>query len=363
MKKRIVLTGGGTSGHVTPNLALIPSLQQAGWTIDYIGSYAGVEKSLVEKANIPYYAIRSGKLRRYFSWQNFIDPLNILIGIFQSFFYLRRLKADVVFSKGGFVALPVVIGAYLNRIPVMIHESDMTPGLANRLSFPFANIICLNFDYTKKFFGSSAKIHVTGTPIRASLFEGNRTKGLKICQFSDEKSTLLVMGGGQGSSVMNECIRQSLFDLTKEYQVIHLCGPGKVDPSFAHVDGYYQLEYAHDDLPDLLAASDVVLSRAGANSLCELLALKKPHILVPLSFKASRGDQVHNAAYFEKKGISLVIPEEMLHPASLLSSLLILRETNQSRIKAMEALHMASATASIIHLLEEQTRNGRQHNL
>lgn len=352
MDKRIVLTGGGTSGHVTPNLALIPSLQAAGWTIDYIGSEAGVEKELITNVHIPYHAIRSGKLRRYFSWRHFVDPFNILIGIVQSIYYLHRLKADVVFSKGGFVALPVVIGAFFNRIPVLIHESDMTPGLANRLSFPFAKAICLTFENTKQSLRSSAKVVVTGTPIRAALLTGNKSKGLKQCGFSDKKPCLLIIGGGQGSVALNQCVRRALPELTQHYQIIHLCGKDKIDATLANTPDYYQQAYAHDELADLLAASDVVLSRAGANSLCELLALKKPHILVPLSRQVSRGDQLHNAAYFEKQGISVVIQEEALETNSLLAALQTLQQTEAIRIQKMAALNLASATQTIMKLLD-----------
>lgn len=351
MHKRIVLTGGGTAGHVTPNLALIPYLQADDWTVDYIGSHSGVEKDLVSAVGVPYHSIRSGKLRRYFSWQNFVDPLNILIGIGQSIWLLRRLKADVVFSKGGFVALPIVIGAYVNRIPVVIHESDMTPGLANRLSFPFAKLICLTFENAKKHLKSSAKIQVTGTPIRATLFTGDRSKGIEKCGFSGQKNGLLVMGGSQGSGVINQCVRQALPELTKQYHVIHLCGKGKVEQSLLQTEDYHQLEYAHDELPDLLAASDTVLSRAGANSLCELLALKKPHILVPLSKQVSRGDQIQNAAYFKKQGISEVIQEEDFNPSTLLTSLKLLQESRDARIQKMQQLNLASATKTLLQLL------------
>ncbi len=351
MEKRIVLTGGGTAGHVTPNLALIPYLQSEGWDVQYIGSYVGVEKDLVAKAGIPYHAIRSGKLRRYFSWQNFIDPFNILIGIIQATRLLHRLKANVVFSKGGFVSLPVVMGAYFNRIPVIIHESDMTPGLANRLSFPFAKVICLTFENAKKHLKSSAKVHVTGTPIRAHLFEGDKTRGLLRCGFSTQKPCMLVIGGGQGSVLLNRCVRDALSDLTKRYQIIHLCGQGKVEPALSQVPGYYQQEYAHDELADFMAASDVILSRSGANSLCEILALKKAHILVPLSRQASRGDQLQNAAYFEKQGSSLVIQEEALNQDSLFAALNELEETQESRHQKMAALNLASATERVMALI------------
>ena len=351
MSKRIVLTGGGTSGHVTPNLALLPHLQAMGWTVDYIGSRHGVEKDLLAVTNIPYHPIFCGKLRRYFSWQNFIDPFLMLFGVMQSFLILRRLKAKVVFSKGGFVSLPVVIGAYLNRIPVIIHESDMTPGLANRLSFPFAKLICLNFEQTKRAFKSNHKIRVTGSPIRDDLLQGNKTQGLKWCHFTADKPCLLVIGGSLGSAALNQCVRSALPELTTSYQVIHLCGKGKLDKQLSNTPYYHQQEYAHDELAHLYAASDVILSRAGANSVCELLALCKPHILVPLSRQVSRGDQVDNAAYFEKQGISMVIAEEDLNSTTLLNALDQLAITQQERVTKMTQLSMSSATQVILKLI------------
>lgn len=352
MSKNIVLTGGGTAGHVTPNMALIPLLQQDGWTINYIGSVNGVEQKMIEGIGIPYYAVRTGKFRRYFSWKNFTDPLNILTGIIQSYGLLRDLKTDVVFSKGGFVALPVVVGAYLNRIPVVVHESDMTPGLANRLSFPFAKIICLTFAMKKKYIKGNAKVAVTGSPIREPLFGGDKKKGLAHCGFTEDKLCLLVMGGGQGSIAINQCIRSSLDALCQRYQVIHLCGSGKRDETLANRAGYCQLEYANKELADLFAASDLVLSRAGANSLCEILALKKPHILVPLSRKVSRGDQIQNAKYFEEQGISTVIQEENLTPETLIRAIDAVEVKQDDVIEKMGNLHIASATTRILNLIK-----------
>ncbi|MDP3561657.1 MAG: undecaprenyldiphospho-muramoylpentapeptide beta-N-acetylglucosaminyltransferase [Legionellaceae bacterium] len=351
MSKNIVLTGGGTAGHVTPNMALIPSLQQDGWTVHYIGSKTGVERKMIEEINIPYHPIRCGKLRRYFSWQNFIDPIHIAIGIVQSYFKLKQLKTQVIFSKGGFVALPVVIGAYLNRIPIVVHESDMTPGLANRLSFPFTNVICLTFESTKKHIKGAAQIEVTGTPIRESLFHGNKDQGLLRCGFTNQKPCMLVIGGGQGSVTINQCIRQSLTELCQRYQVIHLCGSGKIDNELLSHLGYCQLEYANEELADLFAASDLVLSRAGANSLCELLALKKPHILVPLSRKVSRGDQIQNATYFEQQGISTVIQEEELTTTTLLNAIEMVEKNRLEITDKMNGLNLASATTRIFNIV------------
>lgn len=353
MMPRIVLTGGGTAGHVTPNIALIDKLKQEGWKIDYIGSADGVENNMIREIDIPFYAIKSGKLRRYFSWKNFLDPFNILVGIAQSYRLLRTLKPDVVFSKGGFVAFPVVVGAWLNRIPIVAHESDMTPGLANRLSFPFVSHICVTFAAAKMHFKQASKVDVTGTPIRQELFHGKKEKGLEFCRFKDQKPCLLVIGGSQGATALNACIRQTLETLTQRFQVIHVCGKGKVDQAFLNDENYCQLEYANQELADLFAASDFIVSRAGANTLYEILALGKPHVLIPLSQKVSRGDQVQNANYFKRQGISVVIPEEELTPETLIVAIDEVMSTQQTRMEKIKQLGVESATEKVFAVIQQ----------
>ncbi|KTC66017.1 UDP-N-acetylglucosamine-N-acetylmuramyl-(pentapeptide) pyrophosphoryl-undecaprenol N-acetylglucosamine transferase (plasmid) [Legionella adelaidensis] len=354
MGNRIVLTGGGTAGHVTPNIALIEVLKEEGWQIDYIGSEDSVEKEMITAINVPYHAISSGKLRRYFSWKNFLDPFKILLGILQSYRLLRKLKVDVVFSKGGFVAFPVVVGAWLNNIPIIAHESDLSPGLANRLSFPFVSKICVTFTPARNFFKKKTKVEVTGTPIRKQLFLGNKEKGLALCGFTKEKPCLLFIGGSQGANSLNTCIRQSLNHLIEHFQVIHLCGKGKVANSYQNHPGYFQMEYAKDELADLFAASDIVISRAGANSLYEILALSKPHVLIPLSRQASRGDQIQNARYFQEKGVSKIIMEEDLTPNMLVAAINEVQKTKEQIIEKIDALNISSATEKIAAMIKEQ---------
>lgn len=356
MNKHIVLTGGGTAGHVTPNLALIEVFQQEGWQIDYIGSVDGVEKKMIKSIDVPYHAIRCGKLRRYFSWQNFMDPFNLLAGIVQAYVLLRKLKATIVFSKGGFVALPVVIAAWLNRIPVIAHESDLSPGLANRLCFPFVNTICVTFDAGKHYFKRQDKVSVTGTPIRQQLLSGNAANGLALCGFNAQMPVLLVIGGSQGASSINACIRQSLDSLSQQFQVIHLCGKGKIDPALENRAGYCQFEYADETLADLLAAANLVVSRAGANSLYEILALEKPHVLIPLSRQYSRGDQIENAHYFQKQGISVVVDDALLTSKTLLAAIDEVVANRDVIIAKIKALHIESATARIVEMIKYQCR-------
>jgi UDP-N-acetylglucosamine--N-acetylmuramyl-(pentapeptide) pyrophosphoryl-undecaprenol N-acetylglucosamine transferase len=263
----IMFTGGGSAGHVTPNLAVIKKFQAENWQIVYVGSAQGIEKEIISKTNLPYYAIASGKLRRYFSWQNFLDPFKILFGIMQAFFICRRLKPQVVFSKGGFVAFPVVVGAWLNRIPVFIHESDLTPGFANRLSFPLATRVLLTFAETKKYFSDQCKLVISGTPIRANLLQGDAERGRQLCHFKTSKPILLIIGGGLGADNVNQAIRHALPKLLPHYQIIHLCGKNKTDAKFNQLPGYQQFDYVTDELADLFACADLIITRAGANSI------------------------------------------------------------------------------------------------
>ena len=308
--KKIVMTGGGTAGHVTPNIALMPALKEAGYEIEYIGSYKGMEKDLIEKHGIKYYGIASGKLRRYFDWKNFSDPFRVIHGFFQARRLMRKLKPDVVFSKGGFVSVPVVLAAKAKHIPAIIHESDMTPGLANRIALKAATKVCCNFPETVKYLPADKAV-LSGSPIRQELLHGDRNKAYAFTGFTEEKPILLIIGGSLGSVFVNNAVRDSLDTLLKDFQIIHLCGKGNLDPSLDGTAGYRQYEFISKELPDLFAAADLIISRAGANSICELLALHKPNILIPLSRNASRGDQILNARSFEKQGFSYVIEDSL----------------------------------------------------
>lgn len=347
--KKIVLTGGGTAGHVNPHFALIPHLQKSGWEIHYIGTHDGIERELIEP-HLPYNPISAGKLRRYFDVKNLSDPFRVLKGIAEAYRVLRRIRPRVVFSKGGFVSVPVTVAAWLLRIPVILHESDLTPGLANKLSLPFASELCLTFPDSLKYV--KGKGTVTGTPIRAELLAGQKSEGLRLCGFAEDVPVLLVMGGSQGAGVFNQVIRENLPVLAERYQIIHLCGKGNLDQAVKH-PSYCQVEYAKEELAHLLAAADFVLSRAGANAIFELLALAKPHVLVPLSKKASRGDQILNAASFARQGFSLVIQEEELNLQSLLDNLTRLEENKEQFIAAMQASQVKDGTQNVLRVIEQ----------
>ncbi len=348
--KKIVLTGGGTAGHVTPNIAIIPTLKEMGYDISYIGTYNGIEKKLIEEIGIPYYGISSGKLRRYFDLKNFTDPFRILKGYFQAKKLIKKLKPDVVFSKGGFVTVPVVFAASKKKIPIVIHESDMTPGLANKLALPKATKICCNFPETKKMF--EGKATVTGTPIRAELFTGDKEKAKKFCGFKDDKPTILIVGGSTGSVAINTAIWEVLDELLKTYNVIHICGKDKTDSKYNGKEGYAQFEYVKSELSDLFTLADIVISRAGANAICELLALKKLNILIPLSLKASRGDQILNAESFQKSGYSYVIDEENLNKDTLLKALTEIEDKKEEYITAMEKSKVSDSITTITSIID-----------
>ena len=353
--KKIVLTGGGTAGHVTPNIALLPSLKEAGYEVFYIGSYEGIEKKLIEEMDIPYYAISSGKLRRYSSLKNFSDPFRVLKGYGQALKLMKQIKPDIVFSKGGFVSVPVVLAAGKNKIPAIIHESDMTPGLANKIAMHAAVKICCNFPETLNFVPAD-KAELTGSPIRAELLCGNKIKGLELCGFTANKPVILVIGGSSGAVKVNEAVRNVLPELLKKYQVVHICGKGKTDESLDKVQGYVQFEYSNKELRDLFAMCDIVISRAGANAICELLALKKPNLLIPLSANASRGDQILNAISFKQQGFSSVIQEEDITPKKMLDAVNELYNNKDRYYEAMESSQQGNAIDLIMNLIKENTK-------
>ena len=350
--KKIVLTGGGTAGHVTPNTALLPRLRELGYEVSYIGSYNGIEKQLIEAQNIPYYGIASGKLRRYFDWKNLTDPFRVIKGLAQAHRLLKKMRPDVVFSKGGFVSVPVVRAAYELHIPVIIHESDMTPGLANKLAFPSASKVCCNFPETVRYL-PQGKAVLTGSPIRSELLQGDAAKGLAFCGFTDDKPVLMIIGGSLGSVAVNTAIRNILPSLLETFRVVHLCGKGNLDEKLADTPGYVQYEYIQEELPDLFAMADVVVSRAGANAICELLALRKPALLIPLSAAASRGDQILNARSFAKQGFSEMLEEEQISDQVLLDAVLALYQNRDAYIQAMEKSEVGDAIGTITSLIEQ----------
>ena len=357
--KKIVLTGGGTAGHVTPNIALFPALKEAGYEISYIGSYDGMERKLIEDLGIPYYGISSGKLRRYFDPKNFSDPFRVVKGYFEAKKLLKKLKPNVVFSKGGFVSVPVVLAAKACKVPALIHESDMTPGLANKLCIPSAAKVCCNFPETVDYLPKDKAV-LTGSPIRQELLSGDKEQAARLCGFTMDKPVILVVGGSSGSKFINDAVRGLLDDLLANYQIIHLCGKGNIDKLYNNRSGYVQFEYAGKELRDMFALSSLVISRAGANAICELLALHKPNILIPLSAAASRGDQILNARSFEKQGYSYVIEEENLTKETLDAAIKKVMTEKETYISNMKSSQQLDSIHTILDLIEKASEKKKK---
>ena len=353
MSKIIVLTGGGSGGHVTPNLALLPYLMERGYEVHYIGTVDGIERQLVQ--GIPYHIIRAGKFRRYLSLKNITDPARTIAGYYDAKKILRDLHPSVVFCKGGFVSVPVAFAAHSLHIPTILHESDYTPGLANRLCAPRADKICLSFDAGAERYGSKAV--VTGSPIRGELMRGDRQKGLDFCSLSGRKPVLFVMGGSLGAGALNEALDASIDAILDHFSIIHLRGKGNINTYLMGKKEYAQFEYISAEMPDLFAAADIILSRAGANALFEFLALKKPALLVPLPLSASRGDQLLNARFFEKNGYSMVLEQENLSDGHLLQSLKELYENRKNYSQAMQSAKAASGTQNVLDVIYAMEKN------
>lgn len=357
--RKIVLTGGGTAGHVTPNIALLPHLKSAGFEVSYLGSYDGIEKKLIDDFNIPYYGISTGKFRRYLDPKNFTDPFRVIKGYHEARKYLKEIKPDIVFSKGGFVSVPVVRAAASLKIPCIIHESDMTPGLANKMCIPVASKICCNFPETLKMLPDDKAV-LTGSPVREELFSGNKINALDICGFTANKPVIMVIGGSQGAASVNKTVRAALPKLLEDFQVVHLCGKDKVDNLLLNVKGYKQFEYLKTELKDIFAMADVVISRAGANAICELLALNKPNILIPLPSAKSRGDQLLNARSFESQGFSIVIDEDYLTENLLVEKVQELYCSRQCYIDTMKQSHQLNSIDTIMGLIKDTVKGNNE---
>lgn len=354
-EKRIVFTGGGTAGHVIVNLAIIPVFQKEGWEIDYIGSKDGIERELIGRLdNVTYHPISTGKLRRYLSKENLKDPFKVLNGTRQAFRILGKKKPTVIFSKGGFVSVPVLAAAWLRRIPAVIHESDYTPGLANKLAIPFARKVLATFPETMQHLPEK-KAEWVGAVVRNELFQGNRKKGLELANLGNGKPVLLIMGGSGGAQKINNAVRSQLDSLLKEFQIIHICGKGNVD-STVKAEGYAQFDYVNEELSDLFAATDFVLSRAGSNAIFEFLALKKPMLLIPLSRNASRGDQILNANSFKKQGYANVLEEEELTGDRLVKELKKIKQGKMDILSNMRNYESFQAKDNVVKIIKDAAK-------
>ena len=347
--KTAVFTGGGTAGHVLPALPVMRALQEAGTDIAYIGGQGGLEKRYLEGLqHVRYFGIASGKLRRYWSWRNLTDGFGVLRGIWQSYWLLGRIRPGVIFSKGGHLSFPVVLAGWARGIPVVAHESDYSPGLANRLAMPFLDALCTSFPVQRPRRLRGELIH-SGSPVRPELLAGSAERGRALSGAPAERPIILVTGGSLGADALNAVVTAAAPDLVKNCWVVHVCGPGKCTD--LELEGYRQFEYVGADWGDLLAAADLVVSRSGSNTLFELLTLRKPNLLVPLSPRASRGDQVENAAYAESAGYSRVVQQDGLTPSALVGAvkeMLSEKETWAERLAGFAAPPAVELLAALL---------------
>ncbi|SDS33202.1 UDP-N-acetylglucosamine-N-acetylmuramylpentapeptide N-acetylglucosamine transferase [Paenibacillaceae bacterium GAS479] len=359
MKRKIVLTGGGSAGHVTPNLVLLQRLLKEGWEIHYIGSKHGIERQLVGGIDaVRYHSVSTGKLRRYWSWENVSDLFKFTLGILQAVFLMLRIKPDAIFSLGGFVAVPVVIGARSKRIPILIFEPDLYPGLANRISSRFAQVICTTFAGTSQIYWINDKrIKHIGPILREELKLGSRARGIQQRGFDGDKPIVLIMGGSQGAERINRIVREALPEMLSSYQVVHICGAGKMDPSYNRFSGYIQLEYAHAELPDLMAMADMVVSRAGSNAIHEWLHLRKPMLLIPHVIGGARTGQLLNAHHFQNAGYAELLYEEELTKAAFLNAVNAVYRDRKIYSARMSRHETDGAVEKVMRIIHKEARS------
>ncbi len=340
---RIVFTGGGTGGHIFPGLAVIAELRAAGFNdIVWIGSSSGMDRAIVEREQVRFIGIPTGKLRRYFSFHNFLDIFRIFAGILVSFFQLLILRPVLVFSKGGFVSVPPCLAAFFLRIPVITHECDFSPGLATRINSRFASEIYVTYPETRSFFSKaqSEKVIVTGNPVRPVFYHADAKRGLEFLGLTEtDLPVLLVLGGSLGSQQVNEFILGCLPDLTARFTVVHQTGetdalPLSPTPDAAQSKRYLPYAFFRSEMPDVLSVASVIVARAGAGTVWECATLGKPMVLIPLEKGSSRGDQVENARFFEKNGAAVMLTGVDVTRDRLLSAL--------ERCTAGEAMAKAS---------------------
>lgn len=349
-KRKVVLTGGGTVGHVMLNKLLIPDFINQDTEPVYIGSKDGIEKEIINSTCIRYREISSGKLRRYLSLENLKDMFKVLKGILDARKILKKEKPEFVFSKGGFVSVPVVLASKSLNIPVYIHESDLTPGLANKIAAKFATKIFVTFKKTMDLL-PEGKTEYIGPVTRDDLVVGTEKTGYELTSFTHDKPVLLIMGGSLGSQSINQFIRDNIDTLTQEMQLIHLCGYGNIDESLQGRKGYVQYEFVKDDLAHLMKISDFVVGRSGSNAIFEFLLNEKPMILIPLPLSQSRGDQIENASFFEEKGYAAVIHEENLTIQEFQNKIDSLQNNRSEIVKRMKQFNGGFKSEALVNQL------------
>ena len=356
---RLLLSGGGTAGHVLPHIAVLDALRKRGEQVEvlYVGSRNGPEQSYAREWGIPYKSIPVGKWRRYFDWKNLTDPLKVGAGVIKSLWIIQRFKPDVIFSKGGFVSVPILLAGHWLRVPIIIHDSDAVPGLTTRLTARWATKICLGYEAAAVYLPQKvqSKIVVTGIPIRKELLKANAATGRKLAHFNAKKPIVLIMGGSLGAASINRAVQASLPKLTRLAQILHVAGTGKA--TLRASSSYRPYEYVGSELVHFYAMADVVVMRAGANSLAELETLGKPMILIPLGQDVSHGDQMVNAELLRERGAAIVIQDHELTGAYLEKELTILLKSPQvlkkMSTRAQSDFHKKAAMEIAALILQE----------
>jgi len=352
----IAITGGGTGGHIFPNISIVEELKIRGEkNIVWIGEKGGKEELFAKKLNIPFYGIKAGKIRRYFSLKNFSDLFLVVLGFFQSLFLLSKLKPKLLFSKGGFVSIPPAFAARVLRVPVLTHESDINPGLANRLISKASYAVCTSFKETSPYFPGK-RVFYTGNPVRKVIKDGNSKRGKIFLGFKEDLPFVMVVGGSLGAQSINNTIYKIVDNYDLPFNLVHQCGRGNLNNTFIKIKKYRQYEFLGKEIGDVMAVSTLIISRAGAGALYEISYLGKPSILIPLSKTASRGEQVDNAKFFEENGASIVILNDDLNEKILFKTVCNLLENKNTLVemgkKAFRLLNH-NAEEKIVDIIED----------
>ena len=349
------MTGGGTAGHIFPNLALADELKKDGIACEYLGRPHGIEAGIVKETGMPFHNMNSGRLHRSFDLDLLRTPIRMGVGVFQGIYHILKHRPGAIFCKGGFMSWPAAVAGWLTYTPVILHESDLTPGLANKLCAPFANRLCVTFPETLKHLPEGKAVY-TGTPIRESLTQGSREKGFELTGLDPNgKPVLMVVGGSLGAGALNDAVDQYFDLLMEHFQILHLYGSYSDYEVKHHAKGYFPLQFAKDELPDLFAMTDLVLSRAGSNAINEFLLLKMPNVLVPLPTENSRGDQILNAEQFEAQGFSYLLRQEDITEESLMKALETVY-TNRERYRKAMDIKAKNGTKEVARIIKKQLK-------
>lgn len=355
---KILLTGGGTAGHVMPHLALMSDFRKYFKDIVYVGSISGMEKDIIKKQkDITYHEIVTTKFVRRKIWKNLLIPFKLIKAIHQSKKIIKQEQPSVVFSKGGYVSLPVVIASKRCKVPVVAHESDLEMGLANKLSKPYAKVICTTFEKTSE---RCKKAIWTGSPIRKDMIK-SKQEAMKNLDINTSLPILAITGGSLGSRFINNKIWDEIYNLTTEFYVLHLTGKNNINQKLLNIPNYKQIDFTMD-IGSVLSASDIIVSRAGSNTIFELAVMHKPMLLIPLPKGNSRGDQVDNAKYFNSQGFANFVTEEQLEKQTLKNHIMQTYKERNILISNLKKSGICPGNEKIIKIILQNTKPDIQEN-